>query len=102
MLVAAINAECERPGWAEDALLFLREYARRHSKFSPEDVTDKAASFGLTARNLRSWGPVYRSAIREGLIEQTTEPYRRRFGHGSRGFLWRSKIFYPREQASLL
>lgn len=82
------------PTWADVAYQYLERYARHHQLFTPEAVTDEAESWGLTApSDKRAWGFIYLKAQRAGIIERSTEIYQRRFGHGSVGVKWRSKIF---------
>jgi len=102
MMRAQIGAENAAPGWGERAYEFLYNVARWNETFSPEAVTDAYNEWLEAPSNPKAWGPVYLRAVRAGIIERSTETYRRRYGHGSLGVLWRSKVFYPREQGALL
>lgn len=65
------HAEEERPGWSERAYAFLLEYARRHSEFISEDVSDAAIAAGEPQPpTLRAWGQIYRRAIKNDVIIQ--------------------------------
>lgn len=57
------NAERTTPGWNDDALEQVRQYALDHKEFTAE-----AMRTGKTAHDGRAWGPVMKRAAKEGYI----------------------------------
>lgn len=90
MARAKAHAEEDSPGWTETALTFLKAYAKQHSTFAGFMVTG-AAELDVTfprPANERSWGAVYRLAVRRGIIRNTgrTIPHPKR--HASPAVVW--------------
>lgn len=71
MSIAADNADAHHIGWTDRAFEFLKSYARTHSSFISEDVSDAAILAGEPQPpTLRAWGSVYRRAIKDDVIIQ--------------------------------
>lgn len=75
--------------FSAEALFFLERFAKTAERpFSSEEVTELAATKGLVAPDARAWGGVFQRAARRGLIQRSSEMYRRRYGHGSLSPKW--------------
>lgn len=60
------GAEHADPGWADDAVLQVAEFARSHRYFATEDVR---ARYGTPeAINPKAWGPVMKRAEKSGIV----------------------------------
>lgn len=70
MARAIDHADREQPGWKDDALEFLEDFARRNSKpFLAEDVVSQWRLLGNPSPpDGRAWGGVIRSAASQGTI----------------------------------
>ncbi|WLA80343.1 hypothetical protein QIH87_50165 (plasmid) [Bradyrhizobium elkanii] len=72
MQQAAQHADEVEPGWSERAYTFLIGYARTHSDFISEDVSDAAIAAGEPQPpTLRAWGQIYRRAAKNDAILMT-------------------------------
>lgn len=57
--------------WKHEAYTFLCQYARTHSVFSGEDVSDAHIAAGKPQPpDLRAWGNLYRAAVKERVIQR--------------------------------
>lgn len=57
--------------WRTSAYTYLCQYARTHDVFSGEDVSDAHIAAGLPQpQDLRSWGNLYRLAVKERVIQR--------------------------------
>ena len=99
MSIAADHADAKHIGWTDRAFEFLKSYAKTHSTFISEDVSDAAIEAGEPQPpTLRAWGSVYRRAIREDVIIQVgTGRSRRR--HASLCPRWGSLLCKARASA---
>jgi hypothetical protein len=73
MARALAHAERTQPDWGELAYQFLRRFAEATPIFISEDVSDHSRgdhAFPQPPTD-RAWGPVYRRALRDGVIEQS-------------------------------
>lgn len=93
MARAQAHAEADMPGWSEAAYGFLRAYARIHEHFISEDVSGSSKARGFPQPSTdRAWGPVYRRAVREGVIVQDGAGRSAR-RHASICPRWRSLVY---------
>jgi len=66
---AADNAEFNHPGWAKEALSFVKKIRRK--QFMAEDIRKFAYDRGLSRPpHERAWGGIMQAAVRLGLIKQ--------------------------------
>lgn len=91
---SAARAEKSYPGWTDEALGFVEEYARDHAEFAGEDVREASRGIVPEPPHLRSWGSVMTRAAREGFIEKTdrVRPARNPNVHCGNVNIWRSQI----------
>lgn len=91
---AQAHAEADVPGWSDTAYGFLLAYARVHERFISEDVSgaSKARRDFPQPPTDRAWGPVYRRAVRDGVIVQDGAGRSAR-RHASICPRWRSLVF---------
>lgn len=69
MQAAVDHADAEQPNWSDDALDMVRIYFGQHTEGMVEDIRAFAESRGFTpAPSARAWGPVIRTAAREGIV----------------------------------
>ncbi len=66
------------------ALRFVSDHLRKHGETSGEDLTDACIAAGIKPHDLRAFGPVLMTLIRDGIIEKCGTVKRRR-GHGTSG-----------------
>lgn len=78
------KAEEQCPGFSERALNFIVAYVRQQGEATGEDTTNAAVMAGIRPDDTRSFGPIYKKAIREGLIRVVGYVPRVR-GNGSAG-----------------
>ncbi len=89
-LGSALRAD---PEWANKAITFIREFSLKTEHFISEDVSDASREAAMSQPPTdRSWGSIYRRAIKEGIIEMDGNGRSRR-RHGSICPRWRSLIF---------
>jgi len=81
---AADKAEQEDPEFRAKALDFIVAYIRQQGEARGEDATNAAVLAGIKPRDQRAFGPVYKTAIKRGLIRVVGYVPRVR-GHGSAG-----------------
>jgi hypothetical protein len=81
---AADKAEQEDPLFKQRALEFIVAYIRQQGEARGEEATLAAVLNGIKPRDQRSFGPVYKKALRLGLIRIVGYVPRVR-GHGSAG-----------------
>jgi hypothetical protein len=63
MSLAETKAEVDNPGWAEAAIDFVREYAKRNAVFLTEDVRFAAQGIPeLKCKNPKAWGGIMKKA----------------------------------------
>lgn len=93
MQQALDHATDVNPEWPERAYAFLVEFAKAHSEFISEDVSDasRAASMPQPPTD-RAWGAIYRKAIKLGVIIQNGSGRSRR-RHNSICPKWASQIY---------
>ncbi len=69
---ATENAENAAPGWADQALDYVKWFAKQGYEFRAEHVRDYATKQGLpNPPHARAWGGVIRRAATLGLIHRT-------------------------------
>lgn len=78
------KADVVCPDFAERALNFIAEYARKQATFTGEDATNAAKMSGIRPHDDRAFGPVYAKALRENIIRVVGFVPRVK-GHGSAG-----------------
>lgn len=93
--IAAALEHTERDalGWSDLALAFLHRHARRHFRFTSEQVADAGREWGLIEpASPKAWGAVYQRAQRLGIISKVGYgvAYRR---HLSPCPLWQSNVY---------
>jgi len=81
---AAHKAERADPEFRARALQFIVAYIRQQGEARGEDATNAAVLAGIEPPDARAFGPVYQTAIRQGLIRVVGYVPRVR-GHGSMG-----------------
>ncbi len=93
MAAAEAHAEREHMGWGDLAYAFLVRYCRAHQTFVSENVSEAGRQWGLIQPPTdRAFGPVYRRAIRNGIIRQVGYGVSLR-RHKSICPLWESQIY---------
>lgn len=88
-------AEAETPEWGEIAYRFLHRYAEEHREFPGFFVT---AASEMDQRfpapsNERSWGMVYRRAMKAGILEKTQREMPHPKRHGCPACVYRSLVY---------
>lgn len=90
------HADAVQPSWSDTAATFLAEYAKRHARFSIEDV--RLASAGVVADppHKRAWGGVAVRGVRSGLLVAAGfTQSKREDGHCMNLRLWQSTVYAP-------
>ena len=68
---ATDNAEAAAPGWADQALDYVKWFAKQGVRFKAEHVRDYATRQGLpNPPHARAWGGVIRRAATMGMIKR--------------------------------
>jgi hypothetical protein len=69
----------------DDAMGFLLKFLKRTrgQPFSAEQVTQAALIAGIAPFDLRTWGPVFAQAARDGYIRRSDVLFRRELGNGT-------------------
>jgi len=80
----ADKAEAADPAFRQRALDFIVGYVRQQGEARGEDATNAAILAGIKPDDARAFGPVYKAAIKQGLIRVVGYVPRVR-GHGSMG-----------------
>ncbi|MDM0024103.1 hypothetical protein [Variovorax saccharolyticus] len=80
----ADKAEAKDPAFRQRALDFIVAYVRQQGEVRGEDVTHAAVLAGIKPDDARAFGPIYKAAIKQGLIRVVGYVPRVR-GHGSMG-----------------
>lgn len=93
MSAAVDHADTQHIGWTDRAYAFLKQFAKVHTSFISEDVSDAAIEADEPQPpTLRAWGSVYRRAIKDDVIIQSgTGRSRRR--NASICPRWRSLVY---------
>lgn len=87
------HADGDAPGWSDDALAFLKQYAEAHDQFVGWYVTKHAELSGKVAAppTKKAWGSIFTKAQRLGWIEKNgyrQDPNR----HANPCPVWASRI----------
>jgi hypothetical protein len=70
--------------FASAALVFIRDYLRKHGETSGEDLTTACCEAGIKPHDLRAFGSVFMALKKDGIIEVCGTCIRKR-GHGTSG-----------------
>lgn len=89
-IACAVKAEATTPEFREHALAFIVEFIRKEGQTTGENATRAAVLAGIKPHDERAFGPVYKTALRNGLIRVVGYVPRVR-GHGSMG----GKVYAP-------
>lgn len=85
----AEHAEERRRRFLVDAKAFVVAYLKEHGATSGEVLTNACKAAGIAAHDDRSYGPVYMSLARAGVIEKCGSVRREKGNGTSGGNLWR-------------
>lgn len=72
------------PAFAARAMAYIYRHLKFHGATSGEDLTQACEDAGIVAHDGRAFGPVFKSLLRDGLIERCGTCLRKK-GHGTQG-----------------